>query len=351
MGKFLDEVRDQPDRLRFLVERYENGQMERVHRAGEILADNSSRIVFTGMGTSYFCPIAIKGRLLDAGYYPEIYEAGELLHYYDDVLTDCSLVAISQSGESAETRKVLAGSWPDQAKISVTNDPDSTIAQESDLNLEIYAGEERSISNKTYTNTLAVLLILAEVLDGGSGEKALDNLTSCADSLATFLREKPDRIEACADFLGVPTFTHFVSRGPSMTAARQGALTSNEGARIFTQALPGGSFRHGPLEVTGENHRIVMLAPEGRTYKLLEKVALEAASAGSKVAFITDATVLEKVSAADNVFPVQLKSSLPEEYFPILSSIPVEMLLNKLAENKGLEAGVFTRVTKITTEE
>lgn len=104
-------------------------------RAARTLCEKRQRsLLFTGMGSSYYAPLTIRTRLAAAGVRADLAEAGELLHYALEPDTmDKVLVAVSQSGESTETRQVaeaLAGQCP---IVALTNEPTSALGRCGDV--------------------------------------------------------------------------------------------------------------------------------------------------------------------------------------------------------------------------
>jgi len=350
MSNFLREIEQQPLALRKVVEQYRKKYdcvLEEI--ANECNSKKYKNLVFTGMGTSYFSPLIIRHRLSKIGIDSIIYEAGELLHYNLSAIRKNSLlIAISQSGESIETKEVVKSVKKKVKILAITNNLESYIAKNSDYVLPLCAGYEESITNKTYTNTLAVLLMLLSALTKKNMDKTKNKLVRCSIYLEEFLKTGQKKIREIASFFKSTMFLHFISRGPSMTAAYQAALIFNEGVRLYTSALPAGSFRHGPFELVRNGHYAVFLAPKGRTYTLLMNMAREASKLGSKILLLTNK---EQKDMNANVYQLVLKPIIEEEYFSIMVSVPLELLLNEMAKDRGIEAGKFERGNKITSKE
>jgi glutamine---fructose-6-phosphate transaminase (isomerizing) len=337
---FLREVDSQPAALRQLAQFYRGQQGAELLERWRTLLERHKKVAFIGMGTSEIAPLLVRDTLLSACITISLTDAGEYLHYCgDDPQDDTLHVLISQSGESAETRKAILGladaSCP---TVAIVNDEDSTMARAASLVLPIKAGEEKSISNKTYLNTLAVLHLVA----GGITEE-LDRLAGAMD---TTLDE--DQVIRAAEHLAPADSLHFIARGPALCSANQLALTFMEGARSHGKAFAGGAFRHGPYEVLGEDHRAVMIAPEGRTCELCMAMAVEMAEAGSRVVLVTDR---EETPAHENIVPIKVSNPLGEHSFPLAFARVQAWLLHHVARLRGFEAGVFNRVSKVTDVE
>ncbi len=113
---------------------------------------------------------------------------------------------------------------------------------------------------------------------------------------------------------------------------------------MCAEGISGASFRHGPIEVVDKNFRIIIFAPEGKTYDISKNVAHDLMKLGCKVLFITDTEIEEK---HENLY--SLKLPVGGEYFaPLLNIMPIEHLSVKVAKQKGLEPGAITIGNKVT---
>jgi len=345
---FLDEVAEQGRVLRDLVEFYRADGDELLCKVGHMTSHRTRSITFAGMGTSEFVPMIVRDYLGDKSKSPVVlWEAGELLHHgMESIRDDDVIVAISQSGESIETRRVVEILQDHQGVISVTNNPRSATARYSRLDLPMLAGKEATISTKTYTNSMAVMLLLSRALATDDWLPVLDDLERAADSMDEFLANRGSEIDRAADLLKEAHTVYFISRGPAFTAARQAALTFQEGSHVFTCALPGGSMRHGPFEIVGPGHHAVMFASDGHGGDLMRSMALEMAELGSRVVLFTSA----QVGGHTNLTSIVLQPGEPE-LFSLECAVPQELLLDRMAADRGWTAGIFTRGAKITERE
>ena len=346
---FLDEVAEQAHALRELVAYYRTQGSELLSQAERIASRRPRSLVFAGMGTSEIVPTTARDYLGEHAKIPVvIWDAGELLHYGMGNIRDDDIVfLVSQSGESIETRKVADLLRFHRQVISVTNDCQSSIAKWSVLNLPMVAGEESAISTKTYTNSLAVMLLLSRAIPGEDWEfSILQPLEQIADSMDAFLLDRQSEIEGAADLLSDANAVYFVSRGPAMAAARQAALTFQEGVHVFATALSGGSMRHGPFEVVGPGHHAVLFAPEGEGGDLLRKMAVEMAELGSRVVLFTAVEVMQH----PNLLGIILRPGNPE-LFSLTCAVPQELLLARMASLRCVIPGHFHYGGKITERE
>lgn len=343
---FLSEINQQPEALASLLHHLRGDGGFHLEAAHDLCAGRD--LHFVGMGSSMIAPLAVRPALVRFGIAAEIREAGELLHYTpDSIPSEAVVVAISQSGESAETLRVVKSLSPSHRVLAVTNTPDSGLGRRGDVVLALCAGAEAAISTKTYSNTLALLHVLGALLTSGDVEAEASRLEKIAGDMQVVLDERRDEMVAAAGFFRGAAFLYFIARGPSLAAAHQGALTLNEGARLPTCALAGGTFRHGPLELAGEDFSAVIAAPQGSTWDLSAGLAGELAEAGGRVLFLTDRPPPDP---SENLRIVAVPRR-GEDLFSLSACIPIELLLDQMARDRGREAGVFERITKVTATE
>ncbi|MBN2287739.1 MAG: SIS domain-containing protein [Candidatus Glassbacteria bacterium] len=337
--KFLAEVSGQPQALRDLVAFYRKDG-RRLLRLWQDLLDRHPALVFCGMGTSEHSALLVQDALVKQDKTVSVHDAGEYLHYllYPRRASAGLFVLISQSGESAETRKVTLTLQGKAPTVVLANDESSTMARAADLFLPLKAGEEASVTNKTYLNTLALLYLMA-----GGKPAALEGIAGC---LAASVQE--EQVEAAAEFLMPAESIHFIARGPALAAARQLALTFMEGARVHATAFAAGAFRHGPFEVVRQGHRAVFLVPAGKTDKLCFGILKEMLALGSRVLLLTDC---ENPPQDRNLYTIRFKPPGEERLFPLAITQVQGCLLHHVARLRGYEAGVFRTVSKVTAVE
>ena len=163
------------------------GQPAAIRRAAAAAADQEDRIaalraelgrrprvVLTGMGSSYDACYPAATRLAASGVLATMVDAAELLHFRMDALgSGTLLVCVSQSGESAETVRLvreLRARPGGPAVAAVTNGSTSALAQLADTNLDTRAGEEHGPSTMTFAATLVMMSALA----AGAGGARID---------------------------------------------------------------------------------------------------------------------------------------------------------------------------------
>ena len=174
-------------------------------------------------------------------------DAGEFLHYGLGAASGFGcLIAVSQSGRSAETVRAVErvrGSLP---IVAVVNDVASPVAAAADVVLDVDAGVEAAVATRTYVASVAVLALLAGrvVPDGPTPA----DVARAADEMDLQLHAT-DGARGARHLAGSRALV-VVGRGPGLGAADYAALTIKESAAIPAESLSGGAFRHGPLELS-----------------------------------------------------------------------------------------------------
>jgi glucosamine--fructose-6-phosphate aminotransferase (isomerizing) len=348
MSNFLKEIKEQPEALKKLVSRYSTKDIFAVKISSDLLLKQKT-VIFTGMGASYYSPLFIRDKISSLIKMLNV-EAGELFHYNLSLIKkDDPIVIISQSGESIEIKNIV-DSIKDRAKIiAITNNILSTLGTSGEVLLPLYAGSELSISNKTYTNTLAVLELLAHSMIGGDFSKIYDRLNSTAEAMEKYLSDDSniEVIKEYSKFLVPLETAHFIGRGPNLVSAYQAGLIFMEGAKCYAHGFSAGAFRHGPMELSRRNHRAIIFAPEGTTYDLNTSLTEELILYGSRILLVTNGQY-RKEHENIRIIHIPAKS---EESFAYLAAVVFEMLLVYVSRLRGYIAGHFDIAQKITTRE
>lgn len=341
---FLDEVRQQPEVLERLVCSHGSELQDRLQAAAD-LAQSSSLILIVGMGSSAFAGQILAQRLNGSGLKAIVCDASELLHYYQGVLAgDALMLAISQSGESAETCLAAEARHQGMPLVCVTNNEDSRLGRMADVVLPLLAGHEEGTSSKTFVATMAVLHLLADtileesILSFAEARRLAQHMVKAMETLSSEVRNHLGQF-------GSFSSAAFIGRGPGLVSAMQGALITQEMTQIPAIGLSAGQFRHGPIEAAGEHLLVVVFAPSGKTSDLLVRLAQDTAEFGSPTWLISDKTV--QVAEGENLYISRLPS-VSEGLSPLLSIIAPELLGAAIARKKGLEPGRFQRISKVT---
>ncbi|WP_414660140.1 SIS domain-containing protein [Horticoccus sp. 23ND18S-11] len=303
---------------------------------------SSERIVLTGMGSSLHALHPLQLRLTRTGRTALMVETSELVHGQSDLLDARTLVvAVSQSGRSAETLQLLnlIGGRPSRpCVIGITNTPDSPLATRTDFVVPLRAGTEYSVSCKTYLATLVALEWLGCALGGDELGALHTELAQAAPAIASYLAAWPDHVTHLArEFTGL-RHLFLTGRGASLAAVGTGALIVKESTRFHAEGMSSPAFRHGPLEMVSPGLFALVFAGDAATVALNEALVRDIRGAGGRAALVAENTAPG---------PFQLPA-LPAHLRPVVEMLPVQMLSLALAALAGREPGRFERATKIT---
>ena len=302
-----------------------------------------SSVVFIGMGTSLSAPLPAVCRLSDAGIPARAYDAGEFRHYLTgSIEKDALIVIISQSGESAEL-KIIAETLK-RPYLAVTNTIGSTLARNAGAVLPMCGGVEVSTTNRTFTNSIAVCMILAGKLAGQDPADTIKAMTPAPDAMQSFLDGWRNFMTPVAGFFGNPPHFDLVGRGPSMACVTQGGLILRELAHLQGGVYTTGNFRHGMVPSMKRGGMLVVISPEGKTADLNRGLVDDVIAAGGKAILITD----RNEKPADGLMLVRLPN-IGELYSPLLSILPIELLGVLVAEARNMDPG--GDIAKITVKE
>jgi len=350
-SRYLNEIDEQPEALRRAIDNYAAAQPDLAHLAGAITSNQYSNIILTGMGISYHSCYPLWLTLSQHANAAAWWDASELVHYASHALTaDTLLIVVSQSGESAELKRIIALENRPGMVVSITNGLENSVARWSDLLLSTNAGPETAVSTKTYVTGMAVLYLLGLQLLGGDLEAGKAKLHAVADYVGSFLDDWESRVQAATDFLGPCDALAFLARGPSMASAMAGALMSAEASRIFAAVFSSAQFRHGPVEAVRQDFRAIMFAGNDANRDLNYQMANYIAACGGKTLVITPTPTPRQEHVSSSVLELPIALADPE-VLPILEIIPVQLLTITLAHAKGYEPATFVNCNKVTLEE
>src|SRR5690606_12003912 len=177
-------------------------------------------------------------------------------------------LCVSQSGETADTlaalRTARAGG---QAIVAIVNQPESSIARESDLVLPTLAGPEIGVaSTKAFTTQLTVLCCLAIAAAKARGaidaarEAALVGALTEVPGLAAELLEQGAAVQRLALAVAEARDVLYLGRGTSYPIALEGALKLKEISYIHAEGYAAGEMKHGPIALIDESVPVIVIA-------------------------------------------------------------------------------------------
>jgi glucosamine--fructose-6-phosphate aminotransferase (isomerizing) len=344
-GRYLEDLLDQPRALQATLTSLRDAAIfDAIERSCG--RERFERVVLTGMGSSFFGlhPVAIE--LAAYGWTPLMLETSELIHYYAHLLSPSTLVvAVSQSGKSVESVRLLGMNRRRATIVGVTNHADSPLAGEADFAVVCAAGDEYSVSCKTYICGLAALGMVAASLCGLDRKECLRELEAAPRAVEGYIQNWTAHAGEFAELLQDARDLFLVGRGPSLAAAETGALIIKESDHFRAEGMSSAAFRHGPFEMIGRGVFVGVFAGDEKARLLNEGLVQDLARTSAQAVLI----------GADAGRPAcrlpQVAETLRPVLMPILEILPVQMITLALASIANREPGKFERATKVTVTE
>lgn len=344
MNPYLSDMLAQPEALRRAINAYSPGTFEKITRRLE--KGDYDRIVITGMGASYNAAYPAYLQLSNLSIPVMLVNAAELVHYSHGLISSRTLLWLnSQSGRSAELVHLLEKikSTPPATIVSFVNDTTSPLALAARACQPIHAGVENAVSTKTYMNMLALNLLAALRLRGGDVDGAKNKLLDASVAMDTYFSSWQKYKDELDGLVGEFTDLFILGRGTSISTVWNGALIIKEAAKTAFEGMHCADFRHGPLELVEPGLIALVLAGPAHTSELNHDLALEVATLGGRSCWLD--------SMPDAEIPTILIPKANEIALPLVEILPLQMLSLVMADRKGLQAGQFRYIKKVTTRE
>jgi glucosamine--fructose-6-phosphate aminotransferase (isomerizing) len=317
------------------------------------------RLTMVACGTAYYACFTAKYWFEQlAGLPVETDVASEFRYREPPISPRTAALFVSQSGETADTLAALRYCAGKADRIySVINVPESSIARESDLALQIHAGTEIGVaSTKAFTCQLTVLLLLALKAASDRGRITEERMAELLKALRampgvfnTALGGCGGAIEQVSASLAESRDILFLGRGLMYPLAHEGALKLKEISYIHAEAYASGELKHGPIALVDQHVPIVVMAPRD---SLLEKTSSnmqEVMARGGRVCLVTDAAGAE--IAGQDVWKTIILPEVDEVLSPLLYALPAQLLAYHTAVAKGTDVDQPRNLAKSVTVE
>jgi len=344
MNPYITDILSQPAALRDALEKYSTTALERVRE--QLVRGEFDRILISGMGSSYNAAYPALLKLSKQSVPVQLINAAELLHSLNGMIGTRSLLWLnSQSGRSAELVHLLERLKTNAPAclLTLVNDITSPMAERADVCVPIHAGAEATVSTKTYVNMLAVNLLAAIELIGEDVDSVIREMHNAADAMESYLVDLQIHVQKLDSMLGDFEQLFLIGRGTSMSAVWNGSLINKEAAKCAFEGMHAADFRHGPLEIAAPGFAAIIFAGSASTSALNRDLALEILSHGGKVIWVD--------SRPDPELPTHLLPVVNDQSRPLVEILPLQMLTLAMANRKGIPAGQFRHVSKVTARE
>jgi glucosamine--fructose-6-phosphate aminotransferase (isomerizing) len=340
-GEYLRDILHQPQALEKTLADLQMSQ-PLLDVAARLNKGKFERVVLTGMGSSFHALHPLSLDLISHGITALTVETSELLHYHREFFEPKTLmIAVSQSGQSAEMVRLAQTNRKHCTVIAVTNTPDSPLAKHANVAIFTKAGSEFSVSCKTYVTALMALKWLGDVLHERSLRQTRKELKEACPAAAAYLADWRDYVRTLADVLNHTRHLFLVGRGASLASVGTGALIVKESDHFHAEGMSSAAFRHGPFEMLGGETFVLVFAGDAKTRKLNQRLLSDIQQQSGR------AEIIDQDSNLPCCRIVEHGPSIRQ----ILEILPVQMITLALAAQAGREPGRFELATKVTTTE
>ena len=302
---------------------------------------HSKNTYITGSGTSYNAALIAKYMILKyAKVKIEPIISSELPHSPETIESNSILIAISQSGESADVLEAVKIAKQSNAKIiSIINLMTSSLAQESSVKISMNCGPEIGVAaTKSFTSQLAIIYKIADKLSEVDMKLDFDKASNC---IAKILEEHSE-IKSVAKDLKEISDIYILGRGIHYPIATESALKLKELTYIHAEGIPGGELKHGPLALMDDNVFVIILNPNDSTYNDTLTSAREIKARGAKIIGISD--------KQSNVYDYWIKiPEIEESMYPLIEVIPIQLLAYYAALEKDTDPDYPRNLAKSVT--
>ncbi|MDT0341666.1 SIS domain-containing protein [Streptomyces litchfieldiae] len=257
-------------------------------------------------------------------------------------LTDCLVIAVSQSGGSPDlVASTAAARRAGGITLAVTNNADSPLARAAEFHIDVLAGPERALpATKTYTAELLALYLFVEGLRGGDGAASARQLPGLAEEILA-RHEEVRRLAGRYRFAERMVLT---SRGYGYPTAKEAALKLMETSYIPALSYSGADLLHGPLAMVDNVSPVIAIVTDGRGGQALRPVLDRLRDRGADLVVIGPKAEVEAASAGF-ALPTE---GVPEELQPILEILPLQLLAHEVTLARGQDPDAPRALSKVT---
>ena len=316
------------------------------------------RVYVIACGTSYHAGLIAKNLIEGWARIPCEVEAASEFRYRNPIITPSTLVvAVSQSGETADTLAAIRDARIKGAKVfGITNVVGSPVARESDgviytkANKEIAVASTKSFIGQVVSLTLLALL-LAQVkyrLTVGQVRMLFRELGDTAEQIQRILDTQQGAIHEAALACRDAQSALFVGRGMGAAISHEGALKLKEISYLHAEAYAAGEMKHGPIALIDPGFPVIAVATKSPVYDKTVSNLKECEARGAKIIAVATEGDEDIRAVADHVIHVpRVRDALS----PITATVPLQLLAREVAVLRGCDVDRPRNLAKSVTVE
>jgi glucosamine--fructose-6-phosphate aminotransferase (isomerizing) len=334
----LKEIHEQSHTIRQAL----NQEEEKLRHFCDIISSCNS-VYITGSGTSYHSALIAKHLL---GRYAKIKAetimSSEFQYVFDSIDKNSVLIAISQSGETADVLESVKVATQKGCKIlSIVNIPTSSLARISDYYMSVNCGPEVGVAaTKSFTAQLSLIYNIVDRLSNSSV-----GIASCKQELVNavdLVLAAEDKIIEITDYIKDAKDIYVLGRSIHYPVALEGALKLKELTYIHAEGIAAGELKHGPLALIDTNSVVIIINPQDTTFNDIISSAHEIKARGATIIGLSD----RKNDIYD--YHIQIPR-VNNTLYPIVEVIPFQILAYYLALKKSANPDYPRNLAKSVT--
>jgi glucosamine--fructose-6-phosphate aminotransferase (isomerizing) len=353
------EIYDQPEAIAETL-RYnltqENQLADLFGDVSNAVLSDIKRVQIVACGTSYHAGLVARYWIESIAKIPTAVDVASEFRYRNSIVEpDTLFVAISQSGETADTLAAARHARKMGCKkiLAMCNVAQSSLSRESDLLFITRSGREVGVAaTKTFTTQLTALGLLTLAIAEQHGRDQ-----SMIDAHILSLQTLPEVIKALLQLDGAiqkisKKFKHkqhsiFIARGDQYPIACEGALKLKEISYVHAEAYPAGELKHGPLALIDEEMPVIVLAPSDHLFEKLHSNIEEVQARGGQMVVVSNQPA--KRFGQDTLLISM--PDMPDFIAPIAYTVPLQLLAYHIAVLKGTDVDQPRNLAKSVTVE
>jgi glucosamine--fructose-6-phosphate aminotransferase (isomerizing) len=318
---------------------------------------NAKRILIVACGTSWHAGLVAEYIIEEFSRIPVEVEYASEFRYRNPIINkDDVVIAISQSGETADTLAAIKLAKENGAFVfGVCNVVGSSISRETHAGAYTHAGPEIGVaSTKAFTTQITILTLLALRLAKAKGtmsnsdyQRYLLELELMPEKVQEALQTN-DVAKQIAEIYKDATNCLYLGRGYNFPVALEGALKLKEISYIHAEGYPAAEMKHGPIALIDEHMPVIVIAPnKGHYDKVVSNIQEIKSRSGKIIAIVTKGDTQVK-ALADHVIEIPETN---EPFTPLLTTIPLQLLSYHIAVLRGCNVDQPRNLAKSVTVE
>ena len=290
------------------------------------------QVIITACGTSRYA--ALVGRYLFSRVgkkFCDVVMASEFGYFADSVDKNTVVIAVSQSGETADVVEGVKAAREVGARvISIVNRPNSILTDLSHQVIYLNCGSEIAVAaTKSFLSQLAIFYLLSFSMVN-SFDEAVARLTGLSAEITRVLDWNKSELIKLSQKLKDKNDFYYIARGINFAIASEGALKLKEISYIHAEGMPAGELKHGTLALIEPGTPVVVICPADYTFSETLSNAIETKSRGAYIIGVSD--------RESDIYDSWIRiPQVDELLYPVVATVPLQLLAYYSAVNRGCD--------------